>query len=278
MVSTSELFTKRIIDELVRFPNRRKQLLKLNGVSKVSTLLRPIHEGDQYLIPESSSTWTQLLQLDWNKSVPESPHYYEEMSREPKDGDKEEQEQEESSTVMPAELQHLVGDHYTFRVADEMDAGRLLPFMSALGVTLEELGLEETATVLRPSHLMAYVKLTQRPIGIIQQRDANEKEIQIVRPSRSSTDTIVFLVFLADRIGILEENGTPQLPISTMPAPLLEAWKAAPLVMIRPRLPPASLRPVEPVINPVVPAPTVPLIAPRRIRRPQRVSPVKDEK
>jgi hypothetical protein len=200
------------------------------------------------------------------------------MSREPKDGNKEE-EQEESSIVMPAELHPLVGDHYTFHVADEMDASRpLLPFMSALGITLEELGLEETATMLRPSHLTAYVKLTQRPIGIIQQRDATEKEIQIVRPSRSSTDTIVFLVFLADRIGILEENGTPQLPISTMPAPLLEAWKAAPLVMIRPRLPPASLRPVEPVINPVVPAPTVPLIAPRRIRRPQRVSPVKDEK
>jgi len=203
------------------------------------------------------------------------PRYYEEMSREQEN---EKEEQEESFTVMPAELQHLVGDHYTFRVADEIDAARpLLPFMSALGITLEELGVEETATMLRPSHLTAYVKLTQRPIGIIQQRDANEKEIQIVRPSRGS-DTIVFLVFLADGIGILEENGTPQLSIATLPAPLLEVWKTAPLVMIRPRLPPASLRPVEPVINPVVPAPTVPLIAPRRIRRPQRVSPVKDEK
>ncbi len=278
MVSTSELFTKRIIDELVRFPNRRKQLMKPDGISKVSTLLRPIHEGDQYLIPESSATWTQLLQLDWNKSVPEKPQYYEEMSREePKEEDKE-QEQEESSLAMPADLPYL-GDRYTFRVADEMDANRpLLPFMGALGVTLEELGLEETATMLRPSHLTAYVKLTQRPIGIIQQRDATEKEIQIVRPSRGSTDTIVILVFLADRIGILEMNGNPQLPIATLPERLMEAWKAAPLVMIRPRLPPASLRPVEPVINPVVPAITVPLIAPRRIRRPQRVSPVKDEK
>ena len=274
MVSTSELFTKRIIDELVRFPNRRKQLLRPDGVSKVSTLLRPIHEGDQYLIPESSTTWTQLLQLDWNKSFPERPQYYEEMSRE----EQEREREEESSLAMPADL-HFLGDRYTFRVADEMDANRpLLPFMGALGVTLEELGLEETATILRPSHLTAYVKLTQRPIGMIQQRDANEKEIQIVRPSRSSTDTIVILVFLADRIGLLEENGNPQLPIATLPPPLLEAWKAAPLVMIRPRLPPASLRPVEPVINPVVPAPSVPLIAPRRIRRPQRVSPVKDEK
>ena len=275
MVSTSELFTKRIIDELVRFPNRRKQLMKRDGISKVSTLLRPIHEGDQYLIPESSSTWTQLLQLDWNKSVPEMPRYYEEMSREEQEA---EEQEEVPSAVMPAELHPLIGDRYTFHVADDIDADRpLLPFMSTLGVTLEELGLEETATVLHSSHLTTYVKLTQRPIGIIQQRDANEKEIQIVRPSRGS-DTVIFLVFLADRIGLLEENGSPQLPIATLPAPLLEAWKAAPLVMIRPRLPPASLRPVEPIINPVVPAPTVPLIAPRRIRRPQRVSPVKDEK
>jgi len=273
MVSTSELFTKRIIDELVRFPARRKQLMKQDGISKVSTLLRPIHEGDQYLIPESSSTWTQLLQLDWNKSVPEKPLYYEEMSRE----EEKYEEEQESSTAMPAELYRLVGDRYTFHVADEMDANRpLLPFMGALGITLEEIGLDETATMLRPSHLSAYVKLTHRPIGIIQQRDANEKEIQIVRPSRGSTDTIVFLVFLADQIGILEDKGDPHLPIDTLPATLLDAWKTAPLVMIRPRpLPPASLRPVEPVINPAVPAPTIPLIAPRRIRRPRRVSPGK---
>jgi hypothetical protein len=180
---------------------------------------------------------------------------------------------------MPAELHPLIGDRYTFHVADDIDTDRpLLPFMSTLGVTLEELGVEETTTMLHSSHLTKYVKLTQRPIGIIQQRDANEKEVQIVRPSRGSTDTIVFLVFLADRIGLLEENGSPQLPIATLPAPLLEAWKSAPLVMIRPRLPPASFRPIEPVINPVVPAPTVPLIAPRRIRRPQRISPVKEEK
>lgn len=270
MVSTSDLFTKRIIDELVRFPNRRKQLMKPDGVSKVSMLLRPIHEGDQYLIPESSATWTQLLQLDWNKPVPEKPQYYEELSRE----DDQKYEEEESITVMPAELHPLLEDRYTFRVADEIDADRpLLPFMSALGVSLQELGLEETAAMLLPSHLIRYVKLTQRPIGIIQQRDATDKEIQIVRPSRSSTTTIVFLVFLADgRIGMLEENGTPQLSIETLPKPLMEAWKAAPLVMIRPRLPPASLRPVEPVINPAIPVPSVPLIAPRRIRRPQRIS------
>lgn len=275
MVSTSELFTKRIIDELVRFPNRRKQLMKSSGVSKVSTLLRPIHEGDQYLIPESSSTWTQLLQMDWNRPTPEMPRYYEEMSRE------EEEEEHASVVIMPDELVPWIQDHpYTFHVADEINANQpLLPLMNTLGVTLEELGLERHATMLRPSHLASYVKLTHRPIGMIQQRDANEKEVVVLRPSRGSTHTIIFLVFLADRIGFLEMDGSPHLSIANLPAPLLEKWTNAPRVMIRPRpSPPLSLRPVEPVvnINPAIPAPTVPLIAgPRRIRRPQRVSPDK---
>ena len=278
MVSTSELFTKRIIDELVRFPNRRKQLMKSTGVSKVSVLLRPIHEGDQYLIPESSSTWTQLLQMDWNKTIPEMPRYYEEMSRE----EQEEQEEEHTSVaIIPPELLPWIQDRpYSFHMADEIDANRpLLPFMNALGITIEELGLEETATMLYSSHLTNYVKLTHRPIGMIQQRDANEKEVIILRPSRGSVNTIVFLVFLADRMGILEEEGSPHLSIANLPAPLREIWDNASRVMIRPRpLPPVSLRPIEPVanINPAIPAPTLPLIAatapPRRIRRPIRIS------
>ena len=78
MVSTPELFTKRIIDELVRFPARRKQLMTSGEVSKISKILQPIHDGDQYIIPEVPTTWTNLLRLDWTRHVIEEKKYYEE--------------------------------------------------------------------------------------------------------------------------------------------------------------------------------------------------------
>ena len=44
-VSTAELYVKRVIDELVRFPNRRKQLTQRSEISRVSTIIQPIHQG-----------------------------------------------------------------------------------------------------------------------------------------------------------------------------------------------------------------------------------------
>jgi hypothetical protein len=80
LVSTRELFSKRVIDELIRFPNRREQLMNKNKISKLSTVIDPIHDGDQYIIPESSTEWTNLLRFDWLRMIPETPQYYEEMT------------------------------------------------------------------------------------------------------------------------------------------------------------------------------------------------------
>ena len=81
-VSTPILFTKRVIDELVRFPARRKQLLKRGRISTVTKIMEPIRHGDEYIIPEDSPTWTNLLRLEWTHKILEKPKYYEEMSRE----------------------------------------------------------------------------------------------------------------------------------------------------------------------------------------------------
>ena len=92
-VSTPELFTKRVLDELVRFPARRKQLLTRGDISRVSKIMEPIRQGDEYIIPESSPTWTNLLRLEWTRQILEEPEYYEEMSS--RDEYKEERKHEE---------------------------------------------------------------------------------------------------------------------------------------------------------------------------------------
>jgi hypothetical protein len=77
------LFIKRVIDELIRFPMRRKQLMTRGQISKVTKIMEPIRQGDEYIIPEGTPTWTNLLRFEWTKQALETPLYYEEMSRKP---------------------------------------------------------------------------------------------------------------------------------------------------------------------------------------------------
>jgi hypothetical protein len=229
-ISTAELFTKRIIDELVRFPNRRKQLRKKGEVSKVSTIIQPIRQGDQYIIPESSPTWTNLLRLDWARQIPEEPKYYEEMSREitPED-------EEPPEGIMPSELQDILGEDTQLRLSipDIPDKSRpLTPFQGILGVTLNQLGLEDTATTLKKENLIKYVQATTKPIGIINLTEG--VEIQFIRPFTGSYDAVTIFVILPTEIGLLvQEEGNPTVKIAALPDSVKDAWKQASVVQLK---------------------------------------------
>jgi hypothetical protein len=78
-VATQDVFSRRLIDELISFPHRRKELLS-DSVSRIQTLLEPVRIGNQYIIPERGASWFDILKLDWMTKIMETPRYYEEMS------------------------------------------------------------------------------------------------------------------------------------------------------------------------------------------------------
>ena len=234
-VSTPDLYTKRVIDELVRFPARRKQLMKPGGVSHVSPLLTPIHQGDQYMIPESTPTWANLLRMDWATDVAEKPKYYEEQTSEEKEND-----QPLEQGDMPDALQAIVGADTPFRmmVPEIRSAKRmplLLPFTSILGLTLDRIGLPSDATRFTREALIQYVKETSLPIGMI---DVTAKEpIQFVKPSGGTFTSVTVLVFLPGRAGLLiEKEGVSTVSIANFPPNMLAQWEAAGRVLIKKKI------------------------------------------
>jgi hypothetical protein len=225
-----------VIDELVRFPARRKQLMKKGEISKVSTIIQPIRQGDQYIIPESSPTWTNLLRLDWAKQIPEEPKYYEEMSREaspenelPPDGE------------MPAELEAILGEDTPLRLSipDNVDAAQpLMPFTGIIGVTLGQLGLADDAKTLKKANLVKFVTTTSKPVGMIDLSGENSDEdaIQFVRPFTGSFDSVTIFVILPDQVGLLiQEEGESTVKINALPDTLQELWREAAVVQLRKR-------------------------------------------
>jgi hypothetical protein len=234
-VSTAELFVKRVIDELVRFPNRRKQLIRRGEISKVSAIVAPIRQGDQYIIPESSPTWTNLLRLDWARQIPEEPKYYEEMSREATAENEEPPEGE-----MPAELEAILGEGTPLRlsVPDVPDKSQpLTPFQGILGVTLSQMGLEDDAKIMKKENLIKYVQATSKPIGMIDLTGNNsEDSVQFMRPFTGSFDAVTIFVFLPDQIGLLiQEEGDASVKIGSLPDQLQELYRDAGVVQLRRR-------------------------------------------
>jgi hypothetical protein len=245
--------------------------MKKGEISSIIAIVEPIRDGDQYIIPESSPTWTNLLRLDWAKVVPEEPRYYEEQSREASENDRKVPEGE-----MPDALQAMLGET-SLRLRIPPNADRtLLPFTAILGVTMGQLGLEENATRLNKNALIQYVRYTSKPIGMINltgEIPDGEKEIMFARPAIGIFHSVTILVFLPGQIGILvEEDGVATVHLSSLPEAINERWKSAGLVQMRPkRAIPVVAPPIEIGTNPAI-AP-VPLVVQAVQKRGPRVAP-----
>jgi protein gp37 len=86
-VNTASLFMRRLFDEMIRFPKKRQQILT-QTVARLGTIVEPLRQGDQYIVPESSTSWLNMLRLEWMAKVPEKPQFYEEMHRMRAEGEK----------------------------------------------------------------------------------------------------------------------------------------------------------------------------------------------
>ena len=78
-VSAIQVLLLRLIEELLRFGQKRQQLFD-QRVSQLANLDNPIRVGDQYIIPEKSVVWTEMLRLEWAKDTTEKPIFLEEMT------------------------------------------------------------------------------------------------------------------------------------------------------------------------------------------------------
>lgn len=78
-VNVRELLYHRLIEELLRFGEKRRQLFE-NDLSYMIDLDRPIRDGSEYIIPEKSAAWYELMRMDWTAKKEEEPRYLEEKS------------------------------------------------------------------------------------------------------------------------------------------------------------------------------------------------------
>jgi hypothetical protein len=212
-------------------------------ISIVSKMVEPIHEGDQYIIPESSPTWTNLLRLDWMRQIPEEPKYHEEMT-----GQAEDKKMPEGEMV--PELQALLGQDTPYRIKFLTSRDPEQPLMlltSLLSTTFEQLGMDPSGNDVSVDHLIKYVRHRTKPIGLIQLRNPQEQAIQFVKPP-GYFDSVMILVLLADRVGILlEEDGNTVMQTGSLPEAVRARWESAGIVEPK-RRPMPGIEEKQPVV------------------------------
>jgi hypothetical protein len=80
-VDAFQVLLRRLIEELLRFGERRRQMFD-GDVRKLVPITEPIKDGQQMIYPENSAAWYDLKETDWVKKGDERPMFLEEMGRE----------------------------------------------------------------------------------------------------------------------------------------------------------------------------------------------------
>ena len=65
-VSATKLLIRKLIEELIRFPVKRLELLTQN-VGQYVKIREPFRSGNQYIVPEDLPAWSEMLRMEWNK-------------------------------------------------------------------------------------------------------------------------------------------------------------------------------------------------------------------
>jgi hypothetical protein len=78
-IPAAEYFINRLLDEIVRLPARRNELMTMS-VKRLQIPTKNIHVGPEWILPENTIAWYDLLREKEVKGV-EKPQFYEEFSR-----------------------------------------------------------------------------------------------------------------------------------------------------------------------------------------------------
>ena len=250
LVSTSDLFIKRMIDELISFPHRREQLLRKGAISKVSKILKPIRDIDQYIIPESSLVWTELLRMEWLTKPFDRPAFYEELSRE---GD-----EEKLLGQLPKPLQAIFGAATPLQLyipEEQQGETQFLSIASMINVPLASIHVEANAQTLERDNLIEYVRQTHKPIGFI---DIDTDTIQFAKEADSTFRKVLVIVRINNQIGILLENNNDNyIMINLLPEQITDNWiivDSQPAPAVYPEVRPKGLRKIGAPITAAVEA------------------------
>lgn len=211
------ILLQRLIEELIRFGGRRKQIFE-GRVSQIAALTGAIRENDQYIIPERSYTWSEMLRNDWTKVGADEPVFLEEMTQEPSGMTGPAGPADELSAIPEAAAAILnpSGDEGFARLRFYPSPNGLKALLPLLNVTPDKIGLAEGQTKLDDNTMKGIVRQSLLPVIQIDLTETDPtKRVMARRAQRDRFQKYAVFVIL--------ENGSAGIVVTDPEAPALLA-------------------------------------------------------
>jgi len=164
VASAGYILMLRLIEELLRFGNRRREIFE-QRVSQLAVLDDAVRQGDQYILPEKTTAWTDLLRTEWQATSGEKPIFLEEIRKEPTE--QKPLAPTTPDTALPVFMESELGasDPLTARLrlypspTESFD-----PFMTLFGTTAKEVGLNPDDKALSDAVITKLVRKSKIPV------------------------------------------------------------------------------------------------------------------
>uniref|UniRef100_A0A6C0IF33 Uncharacterized protein n=1 Tax=viral metagenome TaxID=1070528 RepID=A0A6C0IF33_9ZZZZ len=147
-INIGEMLTVRLMDEIIRYSVQRRELFN-NKMEKLVFFKKPIQIGEQYILPENSIEWVDMLRVVWNQPYLEKPRFYEEMSSNKitkVEVAKDEVEVEEVSKLSNTLKSYLNPEDpktNSFIYYELTKEPSVLPILNSIGVSAEDINVTE---------------------------------------------------------------------------------------------------------------------------------------
>jgi len=139
-VNMANLLMLRLFDEILRYAENRREIFK-NKVSRLVFLNEPIFIKDQYIIPENSLEWSELLRSGSVTRKSEASKFFEEFSS----GQLAEKEEDDELVKLPSNvIAYLeLKDESKFKFLVVTDKSSLNPILDYLGINNKYIKYDE---------------------------------------------------------------------------------------------------------------------------------------
>jgi hypothetical protein len=231
-ISATEYFVNRLLDEIVRLPARRHELMT-ESVRRLQIPSKNIHIGPEWILPENTIAWYELLREKEVRGV-EKPEFYEEMSRQTVT----EKEMEDLTIVthlasLPEQVATMIQEKYrnllAVRVFNNVeDSQRTNVLMNYFGISSVSEFCKNNKEDTFDDKCMAYIS-KQQQIPVIQILTRMSPPIVTGRLDiltfRSKNAAYVILPDLADGPGflILKDDIEDTIPGEILSGPIFES-------------------------------------------------------
>lgn len=225
------LLKMRLIEELLRFPERRQQLLK-QKVSSLVSIQDAMQIHDQYILPETSLAWFDLLRLEWMRPTEEKKLFFEEMSGDAPAAPPATAAAAAAASLapqgLPSQLKELLGAEdpktnalYLFKQT------KLANFLPPLQISMEELGLAPEEQAFTKEAMKRLVSALRQPVVQIDLRgpEPNILAFGLLRKQKVNIPYIFILTAEGPALLSKKENYYQAVLLEDMPEALFEIFE-----------------------------------------------------